>query len=327
MVIFTGIQPSGALTLGNYLGAIQNFEKINQPGEKSFFCIVDQHAITAKLIEPNVLRANIKSAAATYIAMDLHLQTNIFIQSHVQAHTALAWVMQATAKNGELDRMTQYKDKSRNNISTPTALYTYPVLMAADILLYDTTHIPVGLDQKQHVELTINIAKRFNHNYQTDLFTIPTPVINKETNKIYSLTDPLKKMSKSDENPKSTIFILDDRATVLKKIKSATTDSIGAINFDYDNQPGVTNLITIYCACQNQTVEQAMALFSGQNYGFLKQTVATAISDLLEPFQLKYYAVLEDTELISQVLAAGAKQANLVASKKLQDVYDTIGFI
>ncbi len=325
MRIFTGIQPTGTITLGNYLGSIKNFKSTINPEDESFFCIVDLHALT---ITPNAktLHENIKSLVALYIAFDLHKITNIFIQSKISAHSELAWILQCHSKNGELERMTQYKDKSQKNINVSTALFTYPVLMAADILLYDTDIVPVGADQKQHLELTRDIAERINNFYDEDLFKIPEPQIQGPSAKIYSLTDPTKKMSKSDDNPKSFISILDDEKTITKKIKSATTDSVGKVNFDPENQPGVSNLITIYATCKNISIEKATEYFSPEGYGFLKTEVAKAVCDELMPIQKRYYEILENDELIHNSLKAGTQKANEIAEAKIKQIHNTVGF-
>lgn len=323
-MIFTGIQPSGVITLGNYLGSIKNFES-NLNNEESLICVVDQHAYTIPK-DPKEFRDNIKTLVALYIAMGLDKTSNIFVQSHVKEHTELAWILMCNARLGELDRMTQFKDKSQKNISVSAGLYTYPVLMAADILLYKTTTVPVGIDQKQHVELTRDIAERFNSFYKTSTFVIPEPVINKSTAKIYSLTDPTKKMSKSDENPKSFISMLDDEKVIMKKVKSATTDSVGVINFDEENQPGVSNLLVIYKTLKNITMEETLEFFSEKQYGFLKVEVANAIIEELKPIQERYNAIINDDELLNTVINNGAEKARNVALNTIKEVRDVVGF-
>lgn len=323
-MIFTGIQPSGVITLGNYLGSIKNFES-NLNNEESLICVVDQHAYTIPK-DPTEFRENIKTLIALYIAMGLDKTSNIFVQSHVKEHTELAWILMCNAKLGELDRMTQFKDKSQKNISVSAGLYTYPVLMAADILLYKTTTVPVGIDQKQHVELTRDLAERFNSFYKTETFVIPEPVINKSTAKIYSLTDPTKKMSKSDENKKSFISMLDDEKTIMKKVKSATTDSVGVINFDEENQPGVSNLLVIYKTLKNITMEETLEFFNDKQYGFLKVEVANAIIEELKPIQEKYNAIINDDVLLNEVIDNGAKKARTVAIKTIEEVRNVVGF-
>ncbi len=325
MRIFTGIQPTGQITLGNYLGSIKNFNATNTAGDESFFCIVDLHALTTT---PNAktLYENIKSLTAFYIALGLDKTTNIFIQSQVAGHSELAWILQCHTRNGELERMTQFKDKSQKQEAPSTGLFTYPVLMAADILLYDTDIVPVGVDQKQHIELTRDLAERMNRFYDKELFTIPEPKIQGPSAKIYSLTNPEKKMSKSDENPKSYILMLDDEKTITKKIKSATTDSVGVVNFDPENQPGVSNLLTIYAACKNISIDDAVTYFKPEGYGFLKTEVAKAIWEELKPIQERYYEIINDDALIKSALIKGQTKANEVATAKMQEIHQTIGF-
>ncbi len=324
MRIFTGIQPTGTLTLGNYLGSIKNFKKTINQEDESFFCIVDLHALTVNP-DAQTLKENIKSLCALYIALDLHEITNIFLQSSVRAHSELAWMLQCHTRNGELERMTQFKDKSQKKINVSTGLFTYPVLMAADILLYDTDIVPVGVDQKQHIELTRDLAERVNSFYNQELFTIPEPKIEGPSAKIYSLTDPSKKMSKSDENLKSFISMLDDEKTITKKIKSATTDSIGEINFDPENQAGISNLLTIFSTCRGITMNETLKYFEGQGYGFLKTEVAKAVCDELLPIQRKYFEIMNNEQLIIEALAKGTKKANDVAEAKIKEVQSTFG--
>ncbi len=325
MRIFTGIQPTGQITLGNYLGSIKNFNSTNTEDDESFFCIVDLHALTTTP-SAKTLYDNIKSLTAFYIALGLDKTTNIFIQSQVTGHSELAWILQCHTRNGELERMTQFKDKSQKQEAPSTGLFTYPVLMAADILLYDTNIVPVGVDQKQHIELTRDLAERMNRFYDKELFTIPEPKIQGPSAKIYSLTNPEKKMSKSDENPKSYILMLDDEKTITKKIKSATTDSVGVVNFDPENQPGVSNLLTIYASCKNISIEEAVTYFKPEGYGFLKTEVAAAIWEELKPIQERYYEIINDDALIKSALIKGQTKANEVATAKMQEIHETIGF-
>ncbi|WOO86610.1 tryptophan--tRNA ligase [Mollicutes bacterium LVI A0039] len=323
MVTFSGIQPSGIVTLGNYLGALKHF-KANGAKEDNLYCIVDLHAMTSTTDGP-AMRAQSKTLAAIYMALGIHEHSTIFIQSHVPMHSELAWILQCTSRMGELERMTQYKDKSSKNIAVNVGLFTYPTLMAADILLYDTTDVPVGIDQKQHIEFTRDLAERFNSTYK-ELFVLPEPRIAKQGAKIYSLTEPTKKMSKSDANPKSYISVLDDEATIRRKIKSATTDSIGEINFDEENQPGVSNLLTIFSLCRDMSIEDTVAHFSGQNYGFLKSEVADAIVAELMPIQERYHAIINDKTLLSDTLKAGSEVAGKKAWRKMQKVKKAVGF-
>ncbi len=323
MVTFSGVQPSGIVTLGNYLGALKHF-KAHGAKEDNLYCIVDLHALTSTT-DSKALRAQSKTLAAIYMALGIHEHSTIFIQSHVPMHTELAWILQCTARMGELERMTQFKDKSAKKINVNTGLFTYPTLMAADILLYDTNIVPVGIDQKQHIELTRDLAERFNNTYR-EIFTIPEPQIAKHGAKIYSLTEPTKKMSKSDENVKSFISILDDEATIRRKIKSATTDSIGEINFDEENQPGVSNLLTIYSLCKEISIDETLEHFAGQNYGFLKSEVAQAIVDELTPIQERYNQIMNDKELLNSTLKAGSEIAGKKAWRKMQKVKKAVGF-
>lgn len=325
MRIFTGIQPTGTITLGNYLGSIKNFNSTNSSTDESFFCIVDLHALTSTP-DANTLYSNIKSLTALYIAMGLDQTTNIFLQSKITGHSELAWLLACHTRNGELERMTQFKDKTLKYGNASTGLFTYPVLMAADILLYDTDVVPVGVDQKQHLELTRDLAERMNSFYKTELFTIPEPKISGPTAKIYSLTNPEKKMSKSDENPKSYILMLDDEKTITKKFKSATTDSVGKVNFDPENQPGVSNLLTIYAACKNISMDEAVSYFQPEGYGFLKTEVAKAVCDELAPIQKRYYEIIDNDMLIKESLQKGEAAASKIACAKIKQVHDTIGF-
>ncbi len=324
MRIITGIQPTGILTLGNYLGSIKNFKKEITKAEEAYIFLADLHALTVNP-NPEVLKQNIKNLSALYIAMDMDKIANIFMQSSIHEHSELGWILQCFTKNGELDRMTQYKDKSQKNLSISTALYTYPTLMAADILLYNADYVPVGEDQKQHLELTRDIAQRFNSFYNKEVFKIPEPLIQKQGAKIYSLTDPAKKMSKSDENPKSFISILDDEKTIIKKVKSATTDSLSKVKYDPENQPGVSNLLSIYAEIKNIPIKESEKYFENENYGFLKTEVANAIIEELKPIQEKYYEILKDEKLISDVLIKGQKEAQKIASESIKNIKDEVG--
>lgn len=322
MVTFSGIQPSGIVTLGNYLGALKRF-KPNGDKKDNLYCIVDLHAMTSTK-DPKALKEQSKTLAAIYMALDIHTSSTIFIQSHVSMHTELAWILQCLTGMGELERMTQFKDKSQKKIKVNTGLFTYPTLMAADILLYDTTLVPVGIDQKQHIEFTRDIAERFNTTFK-DTFVLPEAQISKQGSKIYSLTDPSKKMSKSDDNPKSYISILDEPGVIKKKIKSATTDSLSSINFDPENQPGVSNLLTIYSLCKELSMEETLIHFKNQNYGFLKNEVADAIIDELTPIQTKYQEIINNPELLNKVLEDGSKVAIEKAEKKMKQVRKAVG--
>lgn len=322
MVTFSGIQPSGIVTLGNYLGALKHF-KANGAKEENLYCIVDLHAMTSTT-DSQALKLQSKTLAAIYMALGIHEHSTIFIQSHVKQHTELAWILQTVARMGELERMTQFKDKSAKKVNVNVGLFTYPTLMAADILLYDTEIVPVGQDQKQHIELTRDLAERFNTTYK-ELFVMPEAKIAKHGAKIYSLTEPTKKMSKSDENVKSFISILDDEATIRRKIKSATTDSVGEINFDFDNQPGVSNLLTIYSLCKDITIEETVEHFKGQNYGFLKSEVADSIVTELLPIQERYNQIMNNKQLLNDTLKEGSEIAGKRAWRKMQKVNKAVG--
>ncbi|MBW7650608.1 tryptophan--tRNA ligase [Anoxybacillus sp. ST4] len=320
--IFSGIQPSGVITLGNYIGAMKQFVEL-QHDYNCYFCIVDQHAITVPQ-DRLALRKNIRSLAAFYLAVGIDPnKSTLFIQSEVPAHAQAGWILQCIAYIGELERMTQFKDKSAGKEAVSAGLLTYPPLMAADILLYSTDIVPVGEDQKQHIELTRDLAERFNKRYG-DIFTIPEARIPKIGARIMSLTDPMKKMSKSDPNQKSYITLLDDAKTIEKKVKSAVTDSEGVIRYDKENKPGVSNLLTIYSILANEPIEQLEARYAGKGYGEFKADVAEAIINTLTPIQEKYYELMESTKL-DDILDEGAEKANRVASKMLKKMENAIG--
>ncbi|OAO79095.1 Tryptophanyl-tRNA synthetase [Anoxybacillus flavithermus] len=320
--IFSGIQPSGVITLGNYIGAMKQFVEL-QHDYNCYFCIADQHAITVPQ-DRLVLRKNIRSLAAFYLAVGIDPnKSTLFIQSEVPAHAQAGWILQCIAYIGELERMTQFKDKSAGKEAVSAGLLTYPPLMAADILLYSTDIVPVGEDQKQHIELTRDLAERFNKRYG-EIFTIPEARIPKIGARIMSLTDPTKKMSKSDPNQKSYITLLDDAKTIEKKVKSAVTDSEGIIRYDKENKPGVSNLLMIYSILANEPIEQLEARYVGKGYGEFKADVAEAIINTLTPIQEKYYELMESTKL-DDILDEGAEKANRVASKMLKKMENAIG--
>lgn len=324
-MIFTGIQPSGIVTLGNYLGAIKNWQR-EKSSTENLYCIVNLHALTSN-IDAKELQKNTEFLAALYIAAGLTKKGNIFIQSEVKEHTELAWILQCNIGLGELERMTQFKDKSSSQQRPNAGLLTYPVLMAADILLYDTTEVPVGEDQKQHLELTRNIAEKMNKKMEQEIFVLPNPKINKIGAKIYSLTDPLQKMSKSNPNPKSYISIMDTPESIIKKIKSAVTDSKGEINLDKENQPGVYNLLQIYASIKNLSIQESLEYFKEENYGYLKEEVANAVVEDIIPLQNKIKKILEDKELIKRELQKGKEYAQKIASQKMIEVNQKIGLI
>ncbi|HLR63466.1 MAG TPA: tryptophan--tRNA ligase [Lentibacillus sp.] len=323
--IFSGIQPSGTLTIGNYLGAIQHFIELQEDSD-CYFCIVDEHAITVPQ-DRLKLRDNIRSLAALYIASGIDPEkSTLFIQSEVPAHTQLGWMLQSISYIGELERMTQFKDKtakSAGNESVSSALLTYPPLMASDILLYKTDVVPVGEDQKQHLELTRNLAERFNNKFN-DIFTIPEVSIPKVGARIMSLQDPTKKMSKSDENEKAFISMLDEPKKIEKKIKSAVTDSDGIVKFDNENKPGVSNLLTIHASCSGESIQELEAAFEGKGYGEFKQATANAVIDVLKPIQDRYDELI-DSEKLDEILDKGAGSASFEADKMLKKAKKAMG--
>lgn len=322
--MLSGIKPTGRLTLGNYIGAISQFVKYQDEYELYIF-IANQHAITVP-IEAKELRQNTKDLVALYLASGLDPEkVTIFLQSDVSAHAKLGWVMTCMSYMGELQRMTQYKDKTTKGETGITAgLFTYPSLMAADILLYDAKYVPVGIDQKQHVELARNLAERFNNRY-SDTFVIPEPLMTTVGQKIYSLQDPTKKMSKSETNPKGTIDLLDDPAAARKKIMSAVTDSLGIIQYDPENQPGLANLLTIQSVLSKEPIESIVNRYQGKGYGELKKEIGQTVFDFLTDLQTKYKDVL-DRKIVDQVLQNGAQKAGIIANKKVQKVYSKVGF-
>ena len=324
--IVSGIQPSGALTLGNYLGAMKNFVELqNSLTDTEFYIfIADMHAITVPK-DPTNLRKSIRSLAALYLASGLNPEkVNLFIQSEVPAHAQIGYALQTITYIGELERMTQYKDKKERQVSgVSSALLTYPVLMAGDILLYNADAVPVGVDQKQHLELTRTIADRFNNRY-SPTFKLPEPLIVKNGSKIMSLTDPSKKMSKSDPNEKSCIYLLDPSNVIRKKIASAVTDSDNVIKYDPINKPGISNLLVILSACTNKQVEVLENELKGTNYADFKKIVADAVISILEPLQAKYYEYL-NSPLLDEILNKGRDKAIYASNKMIKKIYHKIG--
>lgn len=321
-VIFSGIQPSGTLTLGNYLGALQQFSEL-QEDHDCYFCIVDEHAITVPQ-DRLELRKNIRSLAALYLASGIDPErSTLFIQSEVSAHAELGWMLQSISYIGELERMTQFKDKAEGKAAVSSALFTYPALMAADILLYNTDIVPVGEDQKQHLELTRNLAERFNSRFN-DIFTVPEVRIPKVGARIMSLQEPTKKMSKSDENEKGFISMLDTPKKIEKKIKSAVTDSEGVVKYDKENKPGISNLLTIYSSCTGESIASLEAKYEDKGYGDFKQGVADAVVELLEPIQTKYYELVDSPQL-DDMLDQGAEKAMIPANKMLKKAKKAMG--
>ena len=319
--IFSGAQPTGELHIGNYLGALRNWVAL-QDEYDAIYCIVNLHAITMPQ-DPQVLRQKTLDLARIYIAAGVDPQrSTIFIQSEVPQHAELTWVLACVSRMGELERMTQFKDKGKGNRERAgVGLFTYPVLMAADILLYQTDLVPIGKDQKQHLELTRDLAERFNRDYG-EAFKVPEGYIPPVGANILSLQDPAKKMSKSDENPNGSIFLMDDADTITKKIKRAVTDSGTDINFDPE-RPAITNLLTIYHLLTGKSDEECVAHFEGKGYGQFKTELAEAVVEFLRPFQERF-AEIDDGSLRS-ILDTGAERAREIADKTLKDVYAKLG--
>ncbi len=323
-VLFSGMQSTGNLTLGNYLGALKNWVALADD-YLTFYCVVDLHSITIRQ-DPAELRKRARNLLMLYIAAGIDPEKNcIYYQSHVSGHAELAWMLNCYTYVGELNRMTQFKDKAAKHADNINAgLLTYPVLMAADILLYQTDVVPVGIDQKQHLELTRNIAERFNAIYG-DVFTIPDIYLGKVGRKIMSLQDPTKKMSKSDENPNGSIYLMDDRDTILRKFKRAVTDSVGEIHYS-DEQPGIKNLLDIYCSCTGKTTEEAVAEFDGRGYGEFKLAVGEAVADQLVPLQERFADLSKNKDYVDHVIKENAEKASYYSEKTLRKVRKKIGF-
>lgn len=326
-IIFSGIQPSGELSVGNYIGSLRNWVQL-QDDYECIYCVVNEHAITVRQ-DPKELLDRSLNTLALFIAAGVDPnKSTIFLQSHVPAHCQLSWVLNCYTQVGELNRMTQYKDKSKRYADNVTAgLFDYPVLMAADILLYQANLVPVGDDQKQHIEITRDIATRFNNIYgQT--FTLPKGYFPKAGARVMSLQEPLKKMSKSDDNQNNVIRILEDPKSILKKMKKAVTDSDNppVIAYDWENKPGVSNLLEILSASTGTTVEELVEKYKGQMYGTFKCEVGEAVVAMLEPIQQRYNQIRQDVSYLNEVLKEGAKKASVRAEKTLEDVYKKIGF-
>jgi tryptophanyl-tRNA synthetase len=325
--LLSGMQPSaGSLHLGNYLGALVNWTKM-QDDYNAYYCVVDLHAITVPQ-EPEALRRNTRVTAAQYLAAGIdENKSALFVQSHVPAHAQLAWVLMTLTGFGEAGRMTQFKDKSQKNgtDAASVGLFTYPVLQAADILLYQPKAVPVGEDQRQHIELTRDLATRFNSRFG-DTFVIPEGVILKETAKIYDLQNPTAKMSKSGD-PKGLVNIMDDSSVIVKKFKSAVTDLDGVIRFDRETKPGISNLLGIYSALTGESIDSLVARFDGAGYGALKTELAEVVVAHIEPIRNRAEELLSDPAELDRLLAKGAAKANELAEKTLATVYERIGFI
>ena len=327
-VVFSGVQPSGNLTIGNYLGAIKNFSAFSEE-YKTFYCVVDEHAITVRQV-PAELRRRTYETLALYIACGLDPEKNtLYVQSHVHEHAELAWILNCFTMHGELSRMTQFKDKSAKHADNINAgLFTYPVLMVADILLYMTDVVPVGVDQKQHLELARDVAGRFNQLY-SDTFVVPEPYIAKSGMKIMSLAEPTQKMSKSDENPNATVRILDTKDEIMRKFKRAVTDSdtgANCVRFA-EGKDGVNNLMTIYSCFTGKDFAEIEREFEGKGYGDFKMAVGEACADALAPVRAEFERLMADKAYLETVMKNGAMEASSVARRTLSKVKRKIGFI
>lgn len=327
-VVLSGCQPSGQLTIGNYMGALRQWVGM-QDAHDCYFMLVDLHAITVRQ-DPQALQQATLDGLALYMACGLDAErSTLFLQSHVPAHSQLSWVLNCYTQMGELNRMTQFKDKSqRHESNVNVGLFTYPVLMAADILVYGANQVPVGDDQKQHLELSRDIASRFNNIYG-DTFVVPEPYIPQHGARIMSLQDPTKKMSKSDDNPNNYIGLLEDPKKVAKKIKRAVTDSDeqARIYFDPQEKAGVSNLLTLLSGATGRAIDDLVPEYEGKMYGHLKGDVADAVVAFLEPLQEKYHTLRDDRAQLDSILRLGAEKANVRAEETLQKVYEAVGFV
>lgn len=323
-MLFSGMQATGNLTLGNYLGALKNWVSLNEEYE-CFYCVVDMHSITVRQ-DPAELRRRARALLTLYIAAGLDPEKNcIYYQSHVSGHAELGWILNCFTYMGELNRMTQFKDKSeKHSDNINGGLYTYPVLMAADILLFQADVVPVGSDQKQHLELTRDIATRFNSIYG-DVFTIPEPYIGKSGARIMSLQDPAKKMSKSDENPNASIYLMDDPDSIIRKFKRAITDSGSEVVYS-DEKPGIKNLMDIYGVATGKSITDIEKEFDGKGYGEFKLAVGESVVDILKPLQTRVDELSKDKAYIDGVIKANAEKANYYATKTLRKVQKKVGF-
>ena len=322
--LFSGMQATGTLTLGNYLGALRNWVDFEDDYE-TFYCVVDMHSITVRQ-DPAELRKRARALLTLYIAAGLNPEKNcIYYQSHVSAHAELSWILNCFTYMGELNRMTQFKDKSAKHADNiNSGLYTYPVLMAADILLFQSDIVPVGVDQKQHIEITRDIAERFNSIYG-DVFTIPEPYLGKQGAKIMSLQEPEKKMSKSDENMNASIYLMDDPDTIIRKFKRAVTDSDNTIRYS-DEKPGIKNLIEIYSIATGMTAAEIENEFMASGYGDFKLAVGEAVAGMLKPIQDEFHRLEKDKAYIDGIIKANAEKANYYATKTLRKVQKKVGF-
>ena len=321
--IFSGVQPSGIPTLGNYIGAMKGFVELQSQYDATY-CVVNQHAITVAQ-EPEKLKTMTRQLAALYIALGIDPnQTTIFVQSDVAAHAQIAWIIQCLTPLGELERMTQYKDKATKQVAVNAGLLAYPTLMVGDIVLYDAEYVPVGDDQRQHIELTRNFVDRFNNKFGDNLLVKPEPIYPQHGARVMSLQDPTSKMSKSDTNPKAYISLLDTPKQILKKIKGAVTDSIGEVHYDPENQAAVSNLLQIYSSLSQQPVEQLVDQYQGQGYGQFKTDLADLVISHIEPVQERYQQLIESPDL-NNILHEGAQKARQQAEQTLARVEKAIG--
>ncbi len=327
-VMLSAVQPTSQMTLGNYLGALKNWVKLQSQYDCIFFA-VDLHALTADKPDPKVMRENTYSALATYIACGISPdEATLFVQSHVHEHARLCWYLNCFAHMGELNRMTQYKDKSsKQGVSIGVGLFTYPVLMAADILLYRTHLVPVGEDQKQHVELARDLAIRVNHHFDEEIFVVPEPYIAKVGARIMSLQNPTAKMSKSDQDPHATVFLSDSKDQILKKLKRAVTDSGTEIAFDEEAKPGVSNLLGIQSAITGKSVKDLVAGYTGKQYGHLKVETAEMVAAELGPIRDQVAEILKDRDYLEKILARGAHQARERAAPLIEKIESKLGLV
>ena len=328
-IIFSGVQPTGEIHIGNYFGAISQFVS-NQEKYKSIFSIVDLHAITVWQ-DPSELSKSIKKVLAIFLASGIDPDKNIiFNQSRVAEHTQLSWVLSCTARMGWLNRMTQFKDKAgKNKENASIGLYSYPVLMAADILLYSATHVPVGDDQKQHLELARDIAHKFNTDYKKEIFALPVPLMNQSSARIMSLRDGTKKMSKSDISEYSRILMTDSNDQITTKIKKAKTDSMNMpmdLN-EAEKRPEINNLLNIYCACTNRKKDEIISNFSGKEISFFKKSLTEVLVTVVEPISTKTKELLNDEKYLDEILIKGAENARNIAQEKIQEIYKIVGMI
>ena len=329
--IFSGVQPTGNLHLGNYLGAIKNFVDLNNDKENEcIFCVVDLHAITVTQ-DPKELKDNITETVATFIASGIDPKKSIiFNQSQVSAHSEVAWILSCTARMGWLNRMTQFKEKAgKDKEKASIGLYSYPVLMAADILLYDATHVPVGDDQKQHLELCRDIAQKFNNDFEVNNFLqVPEPLIQKEFSRIMSLKDGSKKMSKSELSDLSRINLTDSKDQIINKIKKAKTDPMPMPNNleELNERLEAKNLLGIYASLTNSSLEKSIANFSGKNFSEFKESLSEILVNKIEPISIEIKKLLADQKYLDQILLEGVEKANLIASKKIKKIKEIVGF-